>query len=69
MKSVTLMRVKRHAKGFIPPGYWEGIIVGLTDDEIETLKKNPYMEDCFEPVQIKQRSPYVESNPETADPV
>lgn len=56
--AVTLMRVKRNKLGAIPNGFVEGALVGVTDLELEALKKNPHLLECFEEVTIKQRSPY-----------
>lgn len=63
MKTVTLFRIKTNAAGGIPSGFQEGQIVGCTDEELTTLKKNPALHECFEEIQIKQRTAYADPKP------
>lgn len=38
--------------GQLPKGFPEGMLTALTDAEIESLKKNPILGECFEPVNL-----------------
>lgn len=58
---VTLMKVVQNKMGAVPPGFAHGTIVGLNDQELETLRKTPHLQECFEEILIRQWSPYADA--------
>jgi hypothetical protein len=52
MKQVKAYRVKMGTGGQLPKGFPEGMLTGLTDTEVESLKKNPILGECFEAVEL-----------------
>lgn len=57
MKQVKLFRVRMGSAGQLPKGFPEGMLVGLTQAEHESLCKNPVLKECFEPIEIVTEYP------------
>lgn len=64
---VTLLRVRKNSVGGLPGSFAEGALVAVTDEEYETLKKNPMLLECFEEIAIKQRPAYADQPTKSTD--
>lgn len=52
MRKVKLFRVRMGESGQLPKGYPEGMIVGLTQLEFESLQKSNLLKICFEEIEL-----------------
>lgn len=52
MKRTRLFRVRTGSSGQLPKGYPEGMLMALTESEVQTLAKNTLLNECFEPVEL-----------------